>query len=207
MPSFRSAAFAATLWDRLVDWYHRSAFRELIDYLDKTYFSVDIGIYQHFSVSARTGALVKNLILGIALGLIFAAGISCYVKAVHGGFIRRLLRDGCNSASTAKSLAELGYFHNVSIRNQLRSGGSFGALVRSVDAAGEPANADTDLSAARFYIPEDLCDRAQIRYDRKGAGAPALILTMVLTVVAAALLCYFLPQLLGLADVILGIFR
>lgn len=206
MRIFQSAAFAATLWDRLVDWYHRSAFRELIDYLDETYFSVDLGIYQHFSVSARTGSLVKNLILGIAIGLIVAAGISSYLKAVHGGFIRRLLSDGCTSAETAKSLSELGFFHNISIRNQLRSGGTFGALVRSVDAAGEPASAATNLSVARFYIPEDLRDRAEIRYDRKGSGAPALILTIALTVIGAALLCYFLPQLLGLADVILGIF-
>lgn len=204
---FQSAAFAVTLWDRLVGWYHRSVFRELIDYLDTTYFSVDLGIYQHFSVSSQTGSVVKNLILGLAFGFILAAGISCYLKTVHGGFVRRLLAEGCNSPETARSLYELGYFHNISIRNQLRRGGTIGALVRRVGAAGEPATDATDLSAARFYIPEDLRYRAEFRYEKKGSGAPVLILTVVLTVVAAALLCHFLPQLLGLADVILGIFR
>lgn len=204
---YQSAVFAATIWDRLVGWYNRSVFRELIDYLDTTYFSVDLGVYQHFSVSSQTGALVKNLILGLALGLILAAGISCHLKTVHGGFVRRLLAEGCNSPETAKSLYELGYFHNISIRNLLRSGGAIGALIRSTEAAGEPASVSPDLSHARFYIPEDLRYRAEFRYEKKGSGVPVLILTAVLSLVAAALLCYFLPQLLGLADVILGIFR
>lgn len=204
---FQSAAFAATLWERLVSWYHRSAFRELITYLDDRYFSVDLGVYQHFSVSTQTGSVVRNLILGLALGLILAAGISCYLKTVHGGFVRRLLAEGCTTPETAKTLYELGYFHNISIRNQLRSGGTIGALVHRVEAVGEPASDAANLSAARFYIPEDLRYRAEFRYEKKGSGAPMMILTIVLTVVAAALLCHFLPQLLGLADVILGIFR
>ncbi len=190
-----------------MSWYHRSAFRELITYLDDRYFSVDLGVYQHFSVSAQTGSVVRNLILGLALGLILAAGISCYLKTVHGGFVRRLLAEGCTTPETAKSLYELGYFHNISIRNQLRSGGTISALVHRVGAVGEPASDATNLSAARFYIPEDLRYRAEFRYEKKGSGAPMMILTVVLTVVAAALLCRFLPQLLGLADVILGIFR
>ena len=192
---FQSAAFAATLWERLVSWYHRSAFRELITYLDDRYFSVDLGVYQHFSVSAQTGSVVRNLILGLALGLILAAGISCYLKTVHGGFVRRLLAEGCTTPETAKSLYELG------------SGGTIGARVHRVGAVGEPASDAVNLSAARFYIPEDLRYRAEFRYEKKGSGAPMMILTVVLTVVAAALLCHFLPQLLGLADVILGIFR
>lgn len=82
-----------------------------------------------------------------------------------------------------------------------------GALVHRVEAVGEPASGATNLSAARFYIPEDLRYRAEFRYEKKGSGMPMMILTVVLTVVAAVLLCHFLPQLLGLADVILGIFR
>lgn len=202
---YQSAAIAATIWDRLVEWYQRSVFRELIDYLDETYFSVDLGIYQHFSVSSQTGSLVKNLILGLALGFVLAAGISCYLKTVHGGFIRHLLAEGCTSPESAKTLYELGYFHNISIRNQLRSAGAIGALVRSVGADGEPTSGAADLSGAKFYIPEDLRDRAEFRYEKKGSGALSTVLTVVLTLIAAALLCHFLPQLLGLADVILGI--
>ena len=88
-----TAAFSGTVWEKLLEWYRGSVFRELIDYFDETYFSVDLGEYRHFSVTTQTGSVVKNLILGIALGLIVAAVISCYVKTVHGGFVRRLLRE------------------------------------------------------------------------------------------------------------------
>ena len=202
-----TAAFSGTVWERLLEWYRGSVFRELIDYFDETYFSVDLGEYRHFSVTTQTGSVVKNLILGIALGLIVAAVISCYVKTVHGGFVRRLLREDCTSAESAKSLFALGYFHNITIRNQLYRGNSLGSLVRSVDAVGEPAKTDRALSDARFYIPEELRYKAEVRYDAKGSGWLQLILTTILTIVAAALICRFLSQILGLADVILGIFE
>lgn len=202
-----TAAFSGTVWERLLEWYRGSVFRELIDYFDETYFSVDLGEYRHFSVTTQTGSVVKNLILGIALGLIVAAVISCYVKTVHGGFVRRLLREDCTSAESAKSLSALGYFHNITIRNQLYRGNSFGSLVRSVDAVGEPAKTDRALSGARFYIPEELRYKAEVRYDANGSGGLQLILTTILTIAAAVLICRFLPQLLGLADVILGIFE
>lgn len=202
-----TAAFSGTVWEKLLEWYRGSVFRELIDYFDETYFSVDLGEYRHFSVTTQTGSVVKNLILGIALGLIVAAVISCYVKTVHGGFVRRLLREDCTSAESAKSLSTLGYFHNITIRNQLYRGNSFGSLVQSVDAVGEPAKTDRALSDARFYIPEELRYKAEVRYDAKGSGWLQLILTTILTLAAAVLLCRFLPQLLGLADVILGIFE
>ena len=201
------AAFAGTIWEKLLEWYQGSVFRELIDYFDETYFSVDLGEYQHFSVSTQTGSIVKNLILGIAVGLMVAAVCSCYVKTVHGGFIRRLLREGCNTPDTAKSLRELGYFHNISIRNQLRRSGAIGELVKAAGAVGEPALTDKYLSSARFYIPEELRYKAEVRYERKGSGSLSVILTLVACAVAAALICRFLPQILGLADLILGIFQ
>lgn len=201
------AAFAGTIWEKLLEWYQGSLFRELINYFDETYFSVDLGEYQHFSVSAQTGAVVKNLILGIAVGLMVASVCSCYVKTVHGGFIRRLLREGCSSPESAKSLRELGYFHNVSIRDQLRRSGAIGELVKAAGVVGEPTLTDKDLSSARFYIPEDLRYKAEVRFDRKGSGSLSVILTLLACAVAAALICRFLPQIIGLADVILGIFE
>lgn len=200
-------AATGTVWEKLLEWYQGSLFRELIDYFDETYFSVQLGDYQHFSVSSQTGSVVKNLILGLALGMIVAAVCSCYVRTVHGGFIRRLLREGCTSPESAKTLAELGYFHNVTIRTQLLRGGAIGSLVRSVNAVGEPATTDRDLSAARLFIPDDLRYRAEFRYERRGSGLRSVILTVILTVAVAALICRFLPQLLGLADLILGIFQ
>lgn len=211
-----AAMLAGSIWDRITEWYQDSVFRELIAYFDQTYFSVSLGEYQHFSVSARTGALVKNLILGIAFGMIVAAILSCYVKTVHGGFIRKLLREECLSPERAKSLYQLGYFHDPSVRKQLTRGSAFGGLVHmakentadtaQTEAAGEPAPKAPAFATARFYIPEDLKYQAELRYEKKGSGIRSVLLTTVIIVIAAALICRFLPQLFGFADLILGIF-
>ena len=201
------AAFSGTVWEKLLEWYRGSVFRELIAYFDETYFSVSLGDYQHFSVSAQTGSVVRNLILSLALGIIIAAACSCYVRQVHGGFIRRLIRDGCTTPQSAKSLYELGYFNNISIRKQLCRSGSIAGLVKSVTDAGEPSLTEKTLSGARFYLPEEHRDQAEFRYARKGSDLLALVLTVLFTVIATVVVCRFLPQILGLADVILGIFE
>ncbi len=57
-----------------------------------------------------------------------------------------------------------------------------------------------DFLTARFYIPEDLRYRAEIRFDKKGSGLGAVAVVAVLTAVVAILLCRFLPSLFTLAD-------
>lgn len=60
-----------------------------------------------------------------------------------------------------------------------------------------------DFTTDRFYIPEVLRYRAEVRYTQKGSGVLPLILTIFLTVVASGLLCRFLPDLLGLVNKLL----
>ncbi len=256
------SVYAGTIWDRIVENYQNSVFRELIDYFDSTYFSVNLGEYQHFSISTRAGSVIKNLILGLAVGMIVACIVSCYLKTVHGGFIRKLLQEDCTAPEKAKTLLELGFFSNISIRKQLIRGGAIAGLVRSVNRDGEEiagtsgtensataetgentapdgvtATAETgentapdgvtenaddtslkvpkstagdckpDFVSDRFYIPEDLRYKAEVRYDKAGSGVKNVVITAVIAVVATALICRFLPQILGLADAILGIFQ
>lgn len=59
---------------------------------------------------------------------------------------------------------------------------------------------------AHFYIPEDLRYRAEVRFDQKGSGWGLVVLIAVLTVVAAAVLCWFLPDVLVLADNLISVF-
>ena len=194
-----------TLWEKLLAWYDHSLIHELFVYYDEQVFTFTPGIYQHFSVSGQTAGTIKSLIIGLMFGVIAASLISSYLKTVHGGFIRTLLQEECNSPQAAKTLYELGWFRSLSIRNQFIRGGSVGKLVRFVGTAGEPVPSP-DFRTSRFYIPEELRYQAEFRYRRKGSGTLPAVLTILLTVIAAALLCRFLPQVLGLADVILGIF-
>lgn len=62
-----------------------------------------------------------------------------------------------------------------------------------------------DFLTARFYVPEDLKYRAEIRFEKRGSGWPAAVLTVVLAVVLAALLCWLLPDLIHLADLIISL--
>lgn len=63
-----------------------------------------------------------------------------------------------------------------------------------------------DLLTARFYIPEALKYRAEVRYEQRGSGILPLILTVVACIAIAILLCRFLPSLLGLADGLINVF-
>lgn len=64
--------------------------------------------------------------------------------------------------------------------------------------------AKIDFTTARFYIPEELRYRADVRFDRAGSGWRAVILTAIATIVVAALLCWLLPDILQFADNIIS---
>jgi hypothetical protein len=57
-----------------------------------------------------------------------------------------------------------------------------------------------DYTVARFYIPEDLKYRAELRFESKGSGWLPILLTAILSVVGAALICRFLPDFIQLLD-------
>lgn len=57
-----------------------------------------------------------------------------------------------------------------------------------------------DFTVARFYIPEDLKYRAEIRFESRGSGWIPVLLTVILSVVVAALICRFLPDFIQLLD-------
>ena len=57
-----------------------------------------------------------------------------------------------------------------------------------------------DFVADRFYIPEGLRYRAEVRYTQKGSGVLPLVLTVILTIVGSGLLCRYLPNILRVVD-------
>ena len=60
-----------------------------------------------------------------------------------------------------------------------------------------------DLTTARFYIPEDLRYRAELRFRKKGSGWLSAVLVSILALVAAGLIITFLPKIIGVADAII----
>ncbi len=57
-----------------------------------------------------------------------------------------------------------------------------------------------DFLTERYYIPQDLRYRAELRYRKRGSGWGAFAITVVIAIVLAALIGRFLPDLLQLAD-------
>lgn len=68
------------------------------------------------------------------------------------------------------------------------------------DADKRPTDTKIDFLTARFYIPEELKYRAEIRFRVKGSSWWMVALVSVLGIVIAALLCQLLPDVVAFAD-------
>lgn len=222
------------LWNRIIEWYRGTVLYELIGYYVQTFFTIRPVEYEHIKLTASGAATLRNAVLAMALGVIFAAFGIFYTRRYPGGLVRALLRSEATSPEKALTLAELGYFYSIGIRLDLKRGG---VLTRTVVRVGDaeppvplelreeepteqeittepepqPAEEPTavvdtsvrkqfDFAADRFYIPEALRYRAELRYTQKGSGILPLVLTILLTVVASGLLCRYLPGILSLVD-------
>ena len=73
------------------------------------------------------------ILVGITLGIIISSFITIYNKRFIGRFVRKLLREECLGADSAKNLSELGYEKNLLIRFSLRSGSPLSRWVRCVE--------------------------------------------------------------------------
>ena len=63
MFTFLSSFSAPTLalGENIVNWYQNSFLKELLDALNAQYFSVELGLYENFSVTPQTAATVRDL--------------------------------------------------------------------------------------------------------------------------------------------------
>ena len=257
-----------SFWEGIAAWYEKSLLNELLTYFRERYFTVEFGAYENFSVSPGMGVTARNIIVAIAVGLIVAFVMTAYFRLGLGKFVRKLLKEDCDSPAKAKTLMELGFFQSTMIRRELTRGGSLRMVMHqcketfeegaeetlpdttekiSAESAAEeaaeegsdgeatdqtPASeavtessvAETpeaeeekaeklpekaekiDFLTARFYIPEDLRARAEVRFEKKGSSWGMVVLASVLTVVGAGLLCWLLPDIVQLADNIISVF-
>ncbi|MBE6554254.1 MAG: hypothetical protein E7666_07930 [Ruminococcaceae bacterium] len=215
------AASAGGIWERLSEWYEGSLIRELLTYISEEYFTVELGSYQNFAFSGSSGNLLRNIILAAACGIIIAALMTLYMRRGLGGFVRRLIATGATSPEQAKTLMELGYFRSVAIRRELSRGSALRMVVRCREQEAHEAElaerqsvgkraSETyrhDFLSAHFYVPEDLRHRAEIRFDAKGSGWLPTVITIAVTVVAASAICWFLPDLIQMADNLISFFQ
>ena len=167
-------------------------------------FEIQAREYAHFTFDAGARTLLRNVILGIAIGIILASLYAFYQKNVPGAVVRALLRAEAFSPDCAKTLTELGLEKNILIPFELAHNGMLKKLVRAATAEGEKESGETQEGEERYYIAEEDKYRAELRFDKAGNGPVSLIITAVLILAFAVLLIKLLPALLGIADRLMG---
>lgn len=122
-------ASGVSVWDRLAQWYRDSLICELLEWLRDRFFTVEFDAYENFSLSASAGATLRNVVVGLAIGIVIAACMISVLRYRLGRFVRALLRAGATSPDTAVTLLELGFFHDVSVRSELSRGANLPKIV------------------------------------------------------------------------------
>ena len=217
----------AALMSRGGSYKQPSLIEELWNYFDDKYFSLDMTQYENLNMGTGSVVTMRNIVIGLFIGIIIAAAMACYDKNVLGNFVRKIVYEECLSPETAKTLYELGYARNTAVRSNLRRTTKLGRIVRSVERDSYERDTEAartayiekhgsdrgfsvppfklDVNTAHFYIPDEEHYRAEVRFEKGGSGWRALLLVLVVSVIGIALVTFLLPDMLQLVDNFIGI--
>lgn len=208
-----------------------SLWREIWDYIYYNYFSPDAMVFENLNFGSSAIVTMRNIVLGLLIGIIVASLFIVIDKRVLGAFVRRLLAEDCTSADKAKRLCELGFATKHVIRNGVRRGSTLRSVVRcreeeeynaslaqqreSYEArraedkslppfreAPYAVNADED----HFYIPEEKKYSAELRFEKKGTTWLGFAMVIVIALVSFVVLMFALPEMLKVIDSFVGSF-
>ena len=205
-------AGGSSFWEQIAGWYQNSTLGELISYFRETYFSIRFGAYDNFSVTEQTANIVNKIIPALIIGIIIAAIATVYCRRVVGQFVRTLIEKEALSPESGVTLFDTGAFRSTVVRRELCRGAFLKKVVRCREEEaftaekGSDASYQIDFTRDHFYIPEELKDRAEIRFNPKGSSWLTVVLTAVLTPIVVGLICRFLPNILQFADSIITYF-
>lgn len=174
---------------------------------------------------------VELLVWALFGGFVFAALLAVYNKRLIGGLVKRIIAENATSPEKALTVTELGYGTDWFIKNALRKDAALLRFVARVDAPpakahdngeeissevkseaeaevkSEAENKLIDFETARFYIPEELKYRAEVRYAGKGTDFVAFGICIVIFAVAAFAAIFLIPDLIQLIDNFIGTFK
>ena len=191
------------------------------------FFSIPAKEYEHFTLSYATAKTITTVVLAVCLGVILAALYNFYVRRVPGGVARLLLSREALSPEKALNAEELGLLDKPFALWELLRGVSLRHIVRAVTSAADTAeNSPAEGEEApeegatppkkkkgeqepifdaetRFYIPEELKYRTQVRFEKEGNGTGGLVLTCVCTIALGFLLIKLIPVVLTIIDSIM----
>lgn len=169
-----------------------------------SFFEIAPREYASFTFDEGARATARNLIIALCVGIILAAFYAFYQKQVPGAVVRAILRAKAFDPESAKTAEELGLQKNPFLRRELRKNMTLKRIIKVVQPPkSESGEAENTTEEPRYYIPEEMKYRAEVRYENKGNGLFGLIFTIIVTLGLGILLIKTLPAILGLFDYIL----
>ena len=210
-PVFQRAG-SLSFWEKFAQWYQNSTLGELITYFHQTYFSIQFGAYNNFSISEQSARIINQIFPALIWGIIIAAIATVYSRRSIGAFVTTLLKKEVLSPDSAISLLDSGSFRSTIVRRQLCRNAYLRKVVLCceeqafLEEKGKDATYKIDFTKDHFYIPEDLKYRAEFRFQTKGSGWMAVVLTTILVPILVGIICRFKPNILQFVDAIITFF-
>ena len=207
-----------------------ASFGEFWEYIVDSFFSTEMPYYENFTIQSNALFSIRGVLVGLTIGIIFASISTVYNKRYLGDFIRLLIYKNCIDPSSAKTLAELECARSAGVCNAIRSGGHLERWVRCAEEdlyyeaqekqriEHEELHKDEkhppkfkeltfkrDCKTMHFYLPEELKDYAEVKFDAKGANWLGVIIVSAIAITVCLLACYFLPEVLTYVDNLLSL--
>ena len=148
-----------------------------------------------FSFVVREGykKIDLNIVLiSIFVGIVIASIAIVYRRYVLGNIVKSIVEKKAFSEENAITLEEMGY-KNIFVKFALREGSTFKKTVHRVAAEG---------SATRYFIPEEIYMREEIKYCKKNTNVFGVVIAILLFFVVFYLLVNYVPWVVdGIKDI------
>lgn len=218
---------------RLSDTSEIPLWKELWQFFQEKYFNLDLSQYENLGLGAG-GRLfsVPQMVIMMLIGVMIAAIATMFNKNVLGDFVRAILQHQAYSPEDAKTLEELGYLKNSTIRGALRRNVALRRVVHCVEEenftneveeqrksyeerrAKEPSlpafiepTYHMDVNTAHYYIAEKDKYMADIKFEKKGTNWFTFWFVIVCCVALLFGILFLLPDIFQYMDNFIGMFR
>lgn len=163
---------------------------------------------QYENLNFGNGFISVEMMIGaIFLGAALAAFAAVYNKRILGNFVWALLKQGIHTKEKAKTIYELDFQKNPFLRAALLRETTLRRFVRTAEEDEAPQQTRKggkrpaiNFKTARFYIPEEMRIKAEIRYYRKGTDWVSFVVGLFVFALLAVAVYFLLPELLAMLD-------
>ena len=187
--------------------------------------------YQNISFTDNSLSFIRLTIIAFFVALGLSSFLVLLNRKVYGQFVDSLVNEGCTSPDKGKTLAELGYLKNSTVRGAIKKGSVYKSVLScpakdkyDEDIALKRAEYEEkaknsaekmprfsyepykyDLENDKLYIPEEKIGAAEMKFtDKKGSVGIAVLIALA-SLIALIFALKFLPELLQFADNFVGI--